>query len=272
MRRGAVVVAAVVAAGVVASWSPARSDEQPRTLTEFAVLGLADVTLRSRADVESGNVGATRGAVRLGRRVHVAGTILGDTIRLAHGDRLGPLFCRFVEGPGALGCATLTEPVANLSRLALVRVEPGAADVDVPRHAISAPLPPGSYGALTVARGSRLVLAGGGYDVLSLAVAPRGEVQCAGRCTVRVRQRVRFGRRSTLDVAAPLDASAVVIQLESRDPRPVFAAGPRATIAATVYAPEGDIVLGDHGRYQGAFVAQTVDVGRRADVRLLSGF
>jgi hypothetical protein len=162
--------------------------------------------------------------------------------------------------------------VANLGRLALVRVEPGAADVDVPPRAISAPLPAGSYGALTVGRRSRLVLAGGAYDVLSLDVAPHAEVQCAGGCQLRVRQRVRLGRRSTLDAAAPLDAGAVMVQLESRDPRPVFAAGPRTTIAGSVYAPQGDIVLGRHGRYQGAFVAQTVDVGRRADVRLLSAF
>src|SRR5262245_48651210 len=73
--------------------------EQPRALETFAVLGLEDATLGSGADVESGNVGANRGTVTLRRHAGVAGSVLGDTIRLGGLNRVGPLFCAFVQGP-----------------------------------------------------------------------------------------------------------------------------------------------------------------------------
>src|SRR5262245_166752 len=113
MTRGK--IAALVAALVVAAWTPGRADDQPRALEEFAVLGLEDVTLQPRAEVESGNVGATRGSVRLGRHARVAGTVLGDVIRIDRDGRVGPLFCHFVQSREPLACAALTEPVANIA-------------------------------------------------------------------------------------------------------------------------------------------------------------
>jgi hypothetical protein len=45
---------------------------------------------------------------------------------------------------------------------------------------------------------------------------------------------------------------------------PVFAAAPRATVGALVYAPGGRINLRDQGNYVGAFVGKTVTVGKAA--------
>ena len=48
---------------------------------------------------------------------------------------------------------------------------------------------------------------------------------------------------------------------------PAFVARARATLSATVFAPDGDVVLGPFGDYRGAVVGRTIVVGRGARLR-----
>ena len=249
-----------------------RADDQPRALETFAILGLEDVRLHAGAEVDTGNVGANRGTVRLGRHAAVSGTVLGDTIELAGNNRVGSLFCHFVQGPLRFGCATLGDPVVDVSRLSFVQVLPGSGEVHVPARTTTAPLPAGAYGRVTVATRGRLLFAGGTYDLLGLDVRHHAQLLCVGRCRIRVRERATLRSRGVIAVAAPLDGSALRIDVESQGPRPAFVSGAHATLAGTVYAPGGDVVLGAHGRYDGAFVGRTVTVGSGARVKLLSAF
>jgi hypothetical protein len=244
--------------------------EQPRALETFAVLGLEDATLGAGADVQSGNVGANRGTVTLRPHAAVAGSVLGDTIALAGLNRVGALFCTFVRGPLRFGCTTLVGPVVDVSRLAFVQVRPGAGDVEVPSRTSTAPLPPGAYGRVSVGSRARLMLAGGTYELRALDVAARGNVLCAAGCRLRVRERVRLGRRAVLSSVAPLEATQLRVDVESQGRRPSFTAGTHATVDGSVYAPGGDIVLGARGRYEGAFVGRSVTVGTRARLKLAS--
>lgn len=263
-------VAGLIAGALLGGGTGARADDQPRALGSFALLGLEDVTLGAGATIESGNVGANRGAVTIGTRADVSGAVLADTVTLAGGNRLGPLFCRFVRGPLRFGCTSLVAPVVDVSHLSFVQVLPGTADVAVPRRTSTAPLPAGAYGRITVAARGRLLLAGGTYDLLSLDVHPRGQALCASRCEIRVRERTTLRRHASLGVVRPLTATALRLDVESQGPRPAFVAGARTSVGGTVYAPGGDIVLGARGRYDGAFVGRTITVGSHARVTLQS--
>lgn len=268
MRRtwwSAVAVAALLS-GAQAQSQP----EQPRALETFAVLGLEDATLGAGAEVEAGNVGASRGTVALHRHAAVAGSVLADTIALSGLNRVGPLFCRFVQGPLRFGCATLVDPVVDVSRLSFVQVRPGAGDVTVPARTSTAPLPAGAYGTVSVGTRGRLLLAGGTYELRALEVGARAQVLCTTRCRLRVRERTTLRRHAALAVVQPIDATALRLDAESQGRRPAFATGPRATVTGTVYAPGGDIVLGARGRYEGAFVGRNVTVGAHARVKLAS--
>jgi hypothetical protein len=244
--------------------------EQPRALETFAVLGLEDVTLGPGAEVDSGNLGANRGTVTLRRHAAVAGSVLGDTIALDGLNRVGPLFCRFVRGPLRFGCATLADPVVDVTLLRFVQVQPGAGDVTVPPRTSTAPVPAGAYGTVTVGTRGRLLLAGGTYELRALDVGPRASVLCAARCRIRLRDRARLHRRAVLGVVPPLDATQLRVEIESQARRPAFATGSRVTVSGTVYAPFGDVVLGARGRYEGAFVGRSVTIGAHAHVQLAS--
>jgi len=81
-----------------------------------------------------------------------------------------------------------------------------------------------------------------------------------------VLERVIVRSRALIGATAPYDASDVDIEIEATGDRPVFAARAPASVAASVYAPSGDIALGGDGTYQGRFVARRVRIGARARV------
>jgi hypothetical protein len=56
------------------------------------------------------------------------------------------------------------------------------------------------------------------------------------------------------------------------DGTPAFLTAPRAIVAATVFAPAGDVVLGAHGDYRGAYVGRSVWVRPGGRVREDSAF
>jgi hypothetical protein len=257
-------VAAVALGGVLLGGGLRVRAEPAGTAGGYAVLGLEEVTLRAAAEVELGDVGANRGTVTLGARVLVTGAVAADTVRARQGARAGTIYCRLLEGPARLGCDTLDLPLVDVATLPLVQVLPGAAEVRVPPRAGTSPLPSGAYGAVRVGAGGRLLLAGGAYAVRSITVDARGRVLCAGPCRVSVEERVLLRAGARLGAAAPLDARAVRVDVESGGAAPAFVARERTAVSATVYAPAGDIVLGTGGRYAGAFVGRAVRVGAHA--------
>ena len=248
-----------------------RGQAQEHAVGAYAILGLEDVSFQARVRVSGGDVGANRGTVTLGAGTRVAGTVAADTIRVRRGARAGDYFCRLMEGSTAVPCGTLTVPVVDVATLSLVQVVPGAAEVRVPARAVTAPLAPGAYGAVKIGAHGRLLLAGGSYAFRSIAIASRARLLCAAPCRLAVQERVVLSSSARLGVAAPLDARAVRIDVEAGRGAAVTT-GPRATIAAAVYAPAGDIVLGGAGRYEGAFIGRTVKVGARARITGASSF
>ena len=232
----------------------------------YTVLGLEDVRIQERVRLEPGDVGANRGTLNLGARVRIAGSAAADTIRARAGVQAGSFFCRLALGPAALTCEPLSVPVVDVATLPLVQVVPGAAEVRVPAGANATPLDPGGYGVARIGARGRLTLAGGNYALRSLTIGPRGRLLCAAPCRVSVLERVIVRQRALIAATTPYGASDVDIEIEAEGHGPVFAARSPSSVAARVYAPNGDIILGADGSYEGRFVGRRVRVGARARV------
>jgi hypothetical protein len=96
-------------------------------------------------------------------------------------------------------------------------------------------------------------------------------VTCAAACRIGIEASVRLRSGAELGAASPQAASTARVDVAANVARPVFLAGARANVSATIFAPSGDIVLGRLGSYRGTFVGRTVAVGPRATVREGSG-
>jgi hypothetical protein len=186
--------------------------------------------------------------------------------RARAGAQADGFFCHLALGPGAVTCEPLSEPVVDVATLPLVQVIPGAAEVRVPAGGNATPLDPGDYGTARIGARGRLTLAGGDYALRSLLIGPRGRLLCAAPCRVSVLERVIVRQRALIAATAPYGARDVAIEIEAGGDVPVFAARAPSSVAADVYAPNGDIVLGADGTYEGRFVGRRVRVGARARV------
>jgi len=266
----------------------ARAQSQP-ALNGYAVLGLQSVRIGPGARVQPGAVGVTAGSIRLAGAAAVPGSVVGDTIRVARRTQVGRLFCNVVSGgrfgPGVVGgpvvggggdaaCRKLTTPVVDPALLAPVTGAPGTQDLTVAARSVTSPFAAGSFGAVVVRRGGVLQLAGGSYQMRSIRLARAARLVCVDDCRITVTEKVRLARRPQLGAAQGLGARRARVDMTSTlaDGTPDFLAAPRAIVAATIFAPNGDIVLGAHGEYRGAYVGRSVWVRPGGVVREDSAF
>jgi len=276
--------ALIALAAVVIGWMlalPRTASAQPK-LGEYVVLGLGDVRLGKRIKVASGAVGSLGGGVIVGRGTTVSGTLAADIVHLRSGSSARRLFCRLVMSPqfgGAAvggptvdgapppGCLAFTPPLVDPALLPLPQAVPGVQDIIVPRHTGTAPLAAGSYRDFVVASGSLLQLGGGSYNVRSIRVDGRGRVVCTAPCDISVLGGVLLGRAAQLGATTSVRAHKVRVNVIGQGATPAVKTRKASVVAATVYAPGGDVVLGSFGSYRGAYVGRTVRVGMRAELR-----
>jgi hypothetical protein len=166
----------------------------------------------------------------------------------------------------------LTIPIVAPELLVPIAVEPGSSDLVVPPRMGSAPVAAGSFGAVVVGKGSLLQLAGGAYQVRSIRLARSARLVCLAECRVGVLESVRLGAAAQLGAAQGLSPTRVRFDVGTAAVGVAFRAGPRAIVAATVFAPTGTVVLGPRGDYRGAFVGRSVTLRPRSRVRESSAF
>jgi hypothetical protein len=261
----------LVAGAALAGLAPARLHAQtaPPGLPQYVLLGLEGVTVRAGARVTAGAVGTLNGFVRLGRSARVTNAVAGPMVRLGRATRTGRLFCHFVTGPPLPPvCNAFTDPLVDPALLPPVTVEPGEADLGVPPRTGTSPVPAGSFRDVRIGAGGVLQLAGGSYSMRSLRIAPRARLVCNSACRIGVRELVRLRRGAELGAAVRASANTVRIDIAATElSRPAFVARARATLSATVFAPDGDVVLGPRGDYRGAVIGRTIRVGPGATLR-----
>src|SRR5262245_53039583 len=90
----------MLAVTMVAGAGPAAAVDAPSsTLGDYAILGLKDVTLKSRANVVSGDVGcnAPDGSVTMIDRAKVADSVAANEITMGRASSAGALFCTLLK-------------------------------------------------------------------------------------------------------------------------------------------------------------------------------
>jgi hypothetical protein len=237
----------------------------------YAILGLESVTIRSGVDVEPGDVGcnASNGSVTLMARARVASNVAGETLRLGSKANAGAFFCNKLEPTRATTatCSAMTTPLVDSATLPTVSAAPGNQDIRIPPRGTMTGVAPGAYGVLRVGEQGEVHLAGGEYDFRMVFLWGRARLFCDAACTIRVADTVTLRDVAQLGPIPPLDATAV--RLEIRGGNRTHAAirtYRRTMVDANVYAPNGGIVLGQSGRYTGAFIGKTVFVYQRSHI------
>jgi hypothetical protein len=208
--------------------------------------------------------------VRLGGMTRVAGTAVAPVLLVGRGARVDHAFCGLVMGPSTLpACRAFTSPAVDPALLAPVVAIPGTQPLTLRRHTGIPPVVAGSYGDVFVGAGALLQLAGGTYAVRSIRIARAGKLICVDRatCQIAVAEDVVLRRHATIGAASSGRAETVRIDVAGTPAGPAFIARPRAQVSATIYAPDGAIVLGTGGSYRGAWVGGSVTIGRDATVR-----
>jgi hypothetical protein len=279
MVRALALRSSLLAAGLLLGFERSAVGQTQPAPNGFALLGLESVRVGPGVRVQPGAVGATGGSIRLAARTMVPGSVVADSVRVARHARVGRLFCRVASGgafgPGVVGgptvggapipgCRALTVPVVDPVLLMPVAVVPGSSDLAVPPRTGSAPVAAGAFGIVTVGRGSLLQLAGGAYQMRSIRLARAARLVCLDACRIGVAESVRVGSRAQLGAAQGLRPDRARIDVAGGDV--AFRTGPRAVVAATIFAPAGSVVLGADGEYRGAYVGRSVTVRARSRV------
>ena len=251
----------MVAVGVAcAAAAHAGGPGLPSSPFGYAVFATGDVTLRNKVRGVNGDVGSNGGRVLVGQDTPVLGAVVGPRVTMRKDARAGSLFCLLLEGPGGGACQAVTFPVVDPALLLPVQVVPGTTPLRVPSKGSTSPVAPGAYADVRIGSRGLLVFAGGTYAVRSIRIQPRGQLLCQEPCRIGVMERVRLQPRAMLAGTARTRPSQVHVDVALTSSSPVFAAAPRATVGALVYAPGGRINLRNQGNYVGAFVGKTVTI------------
>jgi hypothetical protein len=244
------------------------------TLGAYAVLALDKVTLRTGVEVDPGDVGANAasGAVALMARAHVSGSVAGNTIQIGSKATASQLFCTTLDRqrPNPLQCAAMTLPLVDAASLPTVQVDAGKDDIRLSRLGTMGPVAPGAYGIVRLGERATLTLAGGEYQIRSLWLGNGASVVCQAACHISVVENVVMKDNAILGPLAPLDATAVRVDIKGGGRTAGFRAYRASTVDATVYAPNGGVVLGMRGRYTGEFIGKTVFVYQNAHIKGLA--
>jgi len=209
-------------------------------------------------------------SVHLGKNAAVAGTVAYNDLSTASGVTTG-------------GTSTpLPLPVFSLLpvfRTAAPRA--GAADVSV-GSGESLTLAAGDYGAVTIAAGGSLELAGGVYEIDALAIGDHGLLTYAAAVDVRVAGRVSVDAFSEVGPAAGsgLDGSAAILYVGGVNGTDgLLGSTPYAvevdrdcSLTANLYAPNGTVKLDHHTSVVGGVITRDLDADRNVTITAASAF
>ena len=263
-------------------------------LSDFVLFALNSIYLKSRAVVNSGNIGvknATDGPwlnsgveISIGSRADVkAGCqVYGDSVKIGSRANVFDVFYNELNNKGTIGGEEYTPlefPVAQ--EPVFEPGTPGTEDITVkPWKTLI--IEPGSYGKVNVRYKGKLILSGGQYHFKDLKVGFIGSLECAGRSEIYVQDRVWFGFGAKLRPAASadIDATDIVLYVGGANGNKgalgamlkAVGIGFGADIKANIYAPNGTLSIGYNAKMRGAFIARDIAVGSRASVWHESAF
>jgi len=209
----------------------------------------------------TGGIGANDpgGSFRLGKNAFVAdgSTTVADTVKIGQGTSVFRVLAnRLVTGPGAVirdGTGTpvlpLTDPFCPIPTFAC-----GAPSVTVPDHGASGPLPPGSYGELTVLPGGTLILDPGTFTFCSVKIGTQAAVVTTGTTPTTIDVAGLFRLKDGGFLGPSGGAPTPTINVSGTKVR-IGAANAR--LQALLSAPNAEVSVGRSGGVLGTFCAAT---------------
>ena len=289
----------VIPTGAAAGWTPGCQgaittqlffgEQATRGIGDFSVFALNSIYVRSKAVIYDGNIGVqsasegpwlnSQAEVSIGSKAEAkAGCqIFGDSIVIGNKAKVFDVFYNELNNKGTIlgeEYTPLELPVA--SEPVFRESTPGAEDVTV-RVWRTRVLTPGSYGDIIVSAKGKLILTGGDYHFRSLYAGLITRLECEGRCTISVQNRVRFLYGAYLGPAksATIGAADIILYVGGANgksgslyARPnAVDIGSRAIIKANLYAPKGTLLIGSKAEVEGSFIAKDVEIGTKARVR-----
>jgi hypothetical protein len=157
----------------------------------------------------------------------------------------------------------------------------GSTDVAVPNNG-TLTLDEGAYRDVTIGRGARLTLSGGGYTFRSIAVDRGGELRYAKAADVVVSGRVDLGSDGVISPAdgSGMTSAAMRMQVDGlngtngalQSTPPSIHAGTNSKLFATLYATGGSLVIDRDSEGNGAFLARDIQVSRGGRFTINSAF
>ncbi|HYV55940.1 MAG TPA: hypothetical protein VE911_00270 [Candidatus Nitrosopolaris sp.] len=232
----------------------------------YAVLCLqGSVTLRSLVRVDAGDVGCDgqNGTISLMSRASVSGAVAAEHVRLGSKASVGQLFCTTQLDATSMACQPMSVPLINQAELPTFTANPGQGAVRVLPRSSMGPVAAASYGDVVVGDRGDLTLSGGEYQFRSISLGKHSRLTCQNACQIIVAERISMKEFAEL---GGLDARNVQVDIRGGGSRAAFRAFRRSTVNATVFAPNGEVVLGESGHYTGAFIGSTVFVYQKAQI------
>jgi hypothetical protein len=209
----------------------------------------------------TGSIGANDpgGSFRLGKNAFVSdgSTTVADTVKIGQGTSVFRVLAnRLITGPDAQirdGTGSpvlpLTDPFCPIPAFTC-----GAPDVTVPEHGLGGPLPPGSYGNLTIFPAGHLILDPGTFAFCSAKLGKDAVVITTGGTptTINVAGRFRLQDGGLLGPTGGTPTPSLNVAGTS-----VRVGAANARLQAFLSAPNAGISIGRSGGVLGSFCAAT---------------
>jgi len=262
MRRRVGMAVGLLLAGAVGVGADVTPSNAPGS---YAVLGFTSVTLRSLVRVDAGDVGCDQKncTISLMSRASVSGVVAADQVRLGNKASVGQLFCTTQLNASSTACQPTNVPLINSAELPTFTANPGQGAIRVLPRASMGPVAAAAYQDVVIGDRGALTLSGGEYQFRSISMGKKAHLTCQNACQIIVAERITMKEFSEF---GGLDARDVEVEIQGHGSRAAFRAFRRSTVNATVFAPKGDVVLGESGHYTGAFIGNTVFVFQKAQI------
>ena len=147
-----------------------------------------------------------------------------------------------------------------------------ANDIVVPKNGTQI-LAFGTYGDIVVGKGATLIL-DGLYQVRSILVNKKGEILFDGESEVTVVETLKTKSKATIgpQSGSGIEAKDIIFYVAGGNNGKAANIGSKNTLSATIFAPNGDIIVGSKSVVIGALFGKTVELKSKVSVTRDSAF
>ena len=273
---------------VLISCLPMVSTAQSFHNSDVVIFGSESVELEKEVHVSSGNVfvNEENGELNLDKDVVLSGSAWGDEIEIDKDSVVnGDVFFNNLDNDGVINGflnTPLVVPIFMTSELPPFQMgTPGVSDIDVEEDD-TVILAPGDYGSIFIEENGILIFDVqpdelGIYDIESLEAEKNTSILFNGSAEVRIFEILGTEKNTLIGPSSGsgIDASDIVFYIENMgddDDDESTEIGKESDVAATFYAPNGEIIIKKETIITGALIAKEVVLEKGVEVNFESAF